>query len=262
MNVPDFMSKSKQQKLSMITCYDAWSAKIIAQTPIDAVLIGDSSAMVMHGFESTIPCTVEMIAAHVSAVARVLKDKLIVADLPFLSYSKSREDTFAAVQTLMQAGAHAVKLEGCADDASMVKAIVQSGVPVMGHLGLTPQAVHQLGGYKVQGRQSEAAAQILKQAEMLEQAGCFSIVLECVPNQLAEEITKALSVPTIGIGAGPSTSGQVLVLQDMLGLQKEFQPKFVKQYMQGFELMQQALTQYHSEVVQEVFPCVDTHVYT
>ena len=260
MNPMSFVKTASERKVTMVTCYDALFAGIINQTDIDSVLVGDSLGMVVHGFESTVPVTVDMMQYHVAAVARVLRGKLIVGDLPFLSYQQGLESAMKAVSRLMQAGAHSVKLEGCDGHVDVVKKIVQAGVPVMGHLGLTPQSVYQLGGYKVQGRTENSAQAILRQARELEQAGCFSIVLECVPTELARQITDSVSIPTIGIGAGADVSGQVLVLHDLLGLQQNLQPKFVKRYTDGMGMAVSALQQYDDEVKQKTFPSVE-HCY-
>jgi 3-methyl-2-oxobutanoate hydroxymethyltransferase len=261
MDVLKFKKVAAERKLSMVTCYDSWSAKIINATAIDCVLVGDSLGMVMHGYTSTVPVTVDLMEHHVRAVASSIKDKLIIADMPFLSYQQGGVTMFKAVQRLMQAGAHAVKLEGCDGFISHIESIVQAGVPVMGHLGLTPQSVHQLGGYKVQGRETDQAEHILRQAQSLQQAGCFGLVLECVPSTVAQSITEHLHIPTIGIGAGPDTSGQVLVLHDLLGLQSEFSPKFLKQYCDGFTLLKTALNEYDAEVKDGIFPCKNRHAY-
>ena len=261
MNIKQFGKAALTGKVSMVTSYDAWSARLIANTAIDAVLIGDSAAMVMHGMTSTVPATVAMMRDHVAAVARACSDKLLIADMPFLSYQQGVAVAMGAVQDLMQAGAHAVKLEGCDGHVDVIERIVQAGVPVMGHLGLTPQAVNQLGGYRVQGRAAAEAAAIVRQALALQAAGCFAVVLECVPSGLAEQVTSELSIPTIGIGAGPGTSGQVLVLHDLLGLQTTLQPKFVKRYLAGAELMTQALSEFDAEVKAGVYPHRVEHAY-
>jgi 3-methyl-2-oxobutanoate hydroxymethyltransferase len=240
--------------ISMVTCYDAWSARIIAATKIDCVLVGDSAAMVMHGHDTTIPAEVETMALHVAAVRRGLPDRLVIADMPFLAHRRGLPDTMDAVSLLMRAGAQAVKIEGAGDTADTIRHIVDSGVPVMGHLGLTPQSIHQLGGYRVQGRGPEASARLLEGAGQLQSAGCFAVVLECVPAELAGELTSKLEVPTIGIGAGPHTSGQVLVLQDLLGMQPDFQPHFLRTYLDGFNLIRGALDSYHEDVVSGGFP--------
>ncbi|MDF1653708.1 MAG: 3-methyl-2-oxobutanoate hydroxymethyltransferase [Coxiellaceae bacterium] len=252
--IQDFQRlKQADQKIVMVTCYSHWSAQIMDQTEIDCLLVGDSVAMVEHGYDSTLKATVDMMEMHVEAVARGAKSKFIVGDLPFLSYRKGLTATMDAVERLMRAGANAVKLEGAAGNLDLVKHIVESGVPVMGHLGLTPQMVNQLGGYKVQGRGDEAAGLLLQQAKALETAGCFSLVLECVPELVAEQVTQALAIPTIGIGAGAKTSGQVLVFHDMLGM-NNFNSKFIKRYLNGQELLVQAFNQYKHEVQTQAFP--------
>jgi 3-methyl-2-oxobutanoate hydroxymethyltransferase len=246
--------KSRGEKISMVTCYDYTSARLIDKTGIDAVLVGDSLAMTMHGFGTTVQATVEMMALHTAAVCRGIKDKFIVADLPFLSYRGALNESIAAVQAVMQAGAHAVKLEGTAGNTGLIQHLVESGVPVMGHIGLTPQFVHQLGGYHVQGKTDTAAKRLMEEARALEQAGCFAIVLECVPSKLAAEITQAIQIPTIGIGAGAGTDGQVLVWQDLLGLNTDFKPSFVKNFMDGAALVTAALEEYNASVKKGEFP--------
>lgn len=262
MNIFDFdLMKKNNQKISMVTCYDFWSAQIISQTNIDCILVGDSAAMVVHGHKTTLPATVEMMIQHVEAVAKGASNKFIIGDLPFCSYRKGLERTMNTVDSMMKAGSQAIKLEGADDNANIIKHIVKSGIPVMGHLGLTPQSVHALGGFKVQGKNEKAAEDILSQAKMLEDAGCFSIVLECIPYGLAQRITETLSIPTIGIGAGPYTSGQVLVLQDLLGLQNMMRPKFLKTYLQGFDLIKDSLNLYNEEVKNTTFPSLQEHCY-
>ncbi len=255
MTILDFIEhKRTHKKISMITCYDSTFAKILNQTKIDCLLVGDSLAMVMHGHNSTLNATVDMMALHTAAVSRGAPTKFIIADLPFLSFRKSLSENMNAVEKLMQAGAHAVKLEGADGHLDLVHHIVQSGVPVMGHLGLTPQSVHMLGGFKIQGREKSAQEKIKRQALDLQEAGCFSLVLECVPSSLAAEITKSLHIPVIGIGAGSEVDGQVLVLQDLLGMNTGFSPKFLKKYLDGMELIRDAVNEYHSEVVEQEFP--------
>lgn len=255
MNVLDFKSrKNEAKKISMVTCYDFWSAQVLASSDVDVLLVGDSLAMVMHGHSSTLPATVDMMALHTSAVARGAGKKFIVGDMPFLSFRKSLNENVDAVLKIMQAGAHAVKLEGCEGNEELIRHLVTSGVPVMGHLGLTPQSINMLGGFKVQARGDEAAKLLLAQAKRLEQAGCFSLVLECVPSDVAAVVTKELSIPTIGIGAGVECDGQVLVLQDMLGFNPHFSPKFLKKYAQGFEWMKSALNDFDREVKARTFP--------
>lgn len=247
-------AKLKNDKITMVTCYDFWSAKIIANTNIDMILVGDSLAMVMHGYATTVPATVDLMCLHVQAVAKGAPNKLIVGDMPFLSYRKSFDQTMLAVEKLMQSGSHAVKLEGGLGNEEVIKHIVQSGVSVIGHIGLTPQSIHQLGGHKVQGNEDSKANALLTEAKILEDAGCCSVVLECVPDNLAARITQELSIPTIGIGAGNKVDGQVLVLQDLLGMDPEFQPKFLRKYLNGFELLKEAIDQYSTEVKSGAFP--------
>jgi 3-methyl-2-oxobutanoate hydroxymethyltransferase len=254
MNILEFKKKKGAGRLSMLTCYDSTSARIASSTTVDALLVGDSLAMTMHGHSSTLPATIDLMVAHTAAVVRGAGQKLIVADLPFLSFRKSLTDNVNAVAALMQVGAHAVKLEGAAGNCELVQHLVESGVPVMGHLGLTPQSVNQLGGYKVQGREDTSAKAIIEAAKNLEAAGCFSIVLECVPSALAREITQQLHIPTIGIGAGPDTDGQILVWQDLLGLNTEFTPKFVRQYLRGADLFKEAINQYVKDINEIQFP--------
>lgn len=246
--------KIEKQKISMSTCYDYTSARILNNTDIDALLVGDSVSMVVHGYPSTVHATMEMMILHTAAVCKGAPDKLIVADMPFLSYRKDLSDTLNNVQNLMKQGAHAIKLEGAEGNLDTIKHIVDSGVPVMGHLGLTPQSVHQLGGFKVQGKNEDQAEEIYQQSLQLQQAGCFSLVLECVPSSLSEKISKNLEIPTIGIGAGLHTDGQILVMQDLLGMQKDFHPKFLKTYFNGFDHIQQAFNQFHKEVTDRSFP--------
>lgn len=254
-SVSDFQKYKKENKpISMITCYDHWSAKIIDKSNIDCVLVGDSVSMVMHGHDNTTGADLDMMRLHVSAVKRGLTKKFLVADMPFLAHRKGLDRMMDAVDTLIKAGAQAVKIEGANGHTKLISHIVNSGVPVMGHLGLTPQSIHQLGGYKVQGKENKQAEQLLNDAKKLEQAGCFALVLELVPAQLAKHITEELSIPTIGIGAGQYTSGQVLVLHDMLGMNDEFQPKFLRKYMNGHELITNALNNYNDDVKSNSFP--------
>jgi 3-methyl-2-oxobutanoate hydroxymethyltransferase len=273
MNVHDFaIMKKNGQKVSVVTCYDYWSAKIVAMSNVDCVLVGDSLAMVMHGHPNTLHADVELMTLHIQAVVRGLHDgakpvverkhavKFIVGDMPFLSYRKDLNSSMTAVEKIMRAGAHAVKLEGATGNEALIQHIVASGVPVMGHLGLTPQSLHQLGGHRVQGKEQSVAADLLADALKLEEAGCFAIVLECVPAAVAADITAKLQIPTIGIGAGAQVSGQVLVLQDLLGMDREFQPKFLKKYLDGANLLCDALNQYDREVKDGAFPAAE-HCY-
>ncbi len=254
-SILDFQKKKNaKEKITMLTCYDFSFAKIIQQTNIDCVLVGDSLAQVMHGHNTTLKASTQLMALHTAAVVRGLPNKFLITDMPFLSTRKGLKHAMDCVEKVMKAGAHAIKIEGADGHLELIQHIVQSGVPVMGHLGLTPQSIHQLGGPKIQGKKSEQALKIMADALALEKAGCFSLVLECVPSQLAADISAALKIPTIGIGAGLQTDGQVLVLQDMLGMNPDFNPKFLKKYLQGFELIKSAMNTYVTEVKSLKFP--------
>ncbi|AFH47777.1 Ketopantoate hydroxymethyltransferase [Ignavibacterium album JCM 16511] len=248
--------KKKQLNIpiSMVTCYDYWSAQIVQETNIDAVLVGDSAAMVMHGYETTINADVNMMLYHISAVRKGIGDKLLVADFPFLAHRKGKKFAMNVVDDFMKCGANAIKIEGAGSTIKLIKYIVESGVPVMGHLGLTPQSVNSLGGFTLQGVNKNSSEKILNDAKELEDAGCFSIVLEMIPAKVAKLITNNLSVPTIGIGAGKYTSGQILVLQDLLGFTKNFNPRFLRKYMEGYDLVKNALNKYDKDVKQKNFP--------
>ncbi len=251
----DFQSyKNKNQKITMLTCYDYTFAKILNASNVDTLLVGDSVSQVIHGFPTTLHATIDMMALHTAAVARGASNKVIVADMPFLSTRKGIKHAVEAAGILMKAGAQAVKIEGARGHLKMIQHLVDSGIPVMGHLGLTPQSIHQLGGAKIQGRDETGADTILADSIALEKAGCFSLVLECIPHVLSKKITEALHIPTIGIGAGVHTSGQVLVLQDMLGLNADFKPKFLKKYSSSADLTTSAINSYVSEVQSEIFP--------
>jgi 3-methyl-2-oxobutanoate hydroxymethyltransferase len=255
MTILDFQDKKqKGQKISMVTCYDYSFARILDASDVDCLLVGDSLAMVMHGYPTTLNASTEMMALHTAAVAKGAPKKLIVGDLPFMAYRKSLSENMTCVEQVMKAGAQAVKLEGAAGNLELIRHCVDSGVPVMGHLGLTPQSVNQLGGFKVQGRDEKAQKAIQQQAQQLQEAGCFSVVLECVPAPLAKVITKELEIPTIGIGAGVECDGQVLVLQDMLGMNQGFSPKFLRKYFNGFEELKNAFNKYHNDVIHKEFP--------
>lgn len=260
MTVPDFQKAKSKKKLTMITCYDYSFASLLNKTEIDALLVGDSTSVLMHGYKSTVMATMDMMLMHTSAVARGAPDKLIIADMPFLSFRKSFSDTMENVQRLIQVGAHGVKLEGAEGNLEIIRHLVESGVPVMGHLGLTPQHFFKFGGNKVQARDKEAKNLFRKQAQQLVDAGCFSIVFECVPSSLAKDVAENLQVPVIGIGAGAFVDGQVLVLQDMLGMSEDFHPKFLKTYLNGAELIKGAVQQYVREVQTQEFP-LERHSY-
>jgi 3-methyl-2-oxobutanoate hydroxymethyltransferase len=253
--VLDFAKKKQTgEKFSMVTCYDYWSAQIINASNINCILVGDSAAMVMHGHDSTVPMDIKTMVAHVSAVKKGAPQKFIVADMPFLAHRKGTKSTMDCVEQLMRAGANAVKIEAQPGHERIIKHIVDSGVPVMSHIGLTPQFVHQLGGYKVQGKDTSSALRLFALAKLLEEAGSFAIVLECIPEQLAKKMTAQLQISTVGIGSGPHTDGQVLVLQDLLGCQKNFQPKFVRHYTNLHDIILGAVNSYHKSVAQNEFP--------
>jgi 3-methyl-2-oxobutanoate hydroxymethyltransferase len=254
-SVRDFARfKTEGRRISIVTAYDAWSARLVARSQVDAVLVGDSAAMVVHGHPTTLAATVGLMALHTRAVAGSAGGKFVIADLPFLSCRKGIPAAMRAVGTLMAGGAQAVKLEGVDGHEEVVRHIVGSGVPVMGHIGLTPQSVHQCGGFLVQGRNDAEALSLIRQAHQLEDLGCFSIVLECVPAGLAARITSELRVPTIGIGAGIATDGQVLVLQDLWGVDTSHTPRFVRRYLDGERLLTDALDRYDADVKQGRFP--------
>lgn len=249
-----FEAKKIKKRLTMTTAYDYWSAKLLNESMIDCILVGDSAAMVMHGYPNTIYATPEMIILHTESVAKGAPDKFIIADLPFLSYRKTLSETMHLIDKLMKAGAKAIKLEGAQDNLSTIKYIIDSGIPVMGHIGLTPQACHQQGGYRVQGKDTTSATRIIQDALDLQDQGCFSVLLECIPHELAELITKKVQIPTIGVGAGLCCDGQALVLHDILGLINDFNPKFVKKYSDGHSIFVKAINQFVSEVINEEFP--------
>ncbi|HSL56801.1 MAG TPA: 3-methyl-2-oxobutanoate hydroxymethyltransferase [Acidimicrobiales bacterium] len=242
------------EPLVMVTAYDAPSARTADEAGVDLILVGDSVAMVVLGHDDTLSVTVDEMAHHVAAVARATPRPLIVGDLPWMSYHVSREDTVRNAATLVRAGAEAVKLEGGRKRLPMIEAIVDAEIPVMGHLGLTPQSMHAMGGFKVQGRSSRAALEIVDAAKALAAAGCFSIVLEGVPDQVAAMVTDAVDVPTIGIGAGPHCDGQVLVYHDVLGIEDRMAPKFVRRYADLKHDAVDALGRFAADVRSGAFP--------
>ena len=251
-------AKQKNERLTMLTAYDYSTAKLIDASGIDSVLVGDSLGMVMLGYEDTLSVTMEDMIHHTKAVARGVKDALVVSDLPFMSYQTSVYDAVSNAGRLIKEGrAQAVKLEGGIEVCPQIKAIVEASIPVMAHIGLTPQSVNAFGGFKVQGKDEEAARSLIEQAKAVEAAGAFAVVLECIPAKLAELITKSISIPTIGIGAGNGCDGQVLVYQDMLGLYSDFTPKFVKRYAEIGPQMQTAIEGYISEVKSGAFPAAE-----
>lgn len=253
--------RAKGEKITMIAAYDYLTARMIDEAGIDVILVGDSLANVILGYENTLPVSMEEMLHHTRAVARGTKRALVVGDMPFMSYQASVEDAVRnAGRLVKEGGAEAVKVEGGRSVLDKVKAIVEAGIPVMGHLGLTPQWIHQFGGYKVQGKTAAAAKEMLRDALELERAGVFSLVLECIPWQLAKLITSRVHTPTIGIGAGPHCDGQVLVLHDLLGLSLQRVPKFVKQYAKLGDAIVKALMDFRSEVKDGRFPTLQ-HCY-
>lgn len=248
-------SKNKREKLSMLTAYDYSTAKLVDESEVNGILVGDSLGMVCLGYEDTLSVTVEDMIHHTKAVSRGVKNTLVVADMPFMSYQSGIHDAVVNAGRLIKEGrAHAVKLEGGIDMCDRIEAIVKASIPVMAHIGLTPQSVNALGGFKVQGKSEDAARALLESAKAVEKAGAFAVVLECVPHRLAELITKEIGIPTIGIGAGAECDGQILVYQDMLGMFKEFTPKFVKRYCEVGDMMIGAFNEYSREVKDKVFP--------
>jgi 3-methyl-2-oxobutanoate hydroxymethyltransferase len=256
LTVPEFAKRKKnQEKISMITCYDSSFARILAESPIDVLLVGDSSSMVMQGEDSTIQATPESIAFFTRSVARGSGGrKFLVADMPFLSTRKGLRHAVICAETLLKAGAHSIKIEGVRGNEKLIHHLVESGIPVMAHLGLTPQFVNAFGGMKVQAKTPNEQERLLEESRMAERCGAFALVLECVPSGIANRITRELSIPTIGIGAGPGTDGQVLVLQDMLGFNPEFRPKFLRTYLDGKSLILDAFASFHEDVKTLQFP--------
>ncbi len=248
-------AKEKNEKLSMLTAYDYSTAKLIDEAGINAILVGDSLGMVCLGYENTLSVTMEDMIHHTAAVSRGCENALIVGDMPFMSYQTSVYDAVVNAGRLIKEGhAHAVKIEGGKDFAPHIKAIVEASIPVMGHIGLTPQSINAFGGFKVQGKSLEVAQKLIDDAVSLQEAGAFAVVMECVPAKLAEVITNKLSIPTIGIGAGAGCDGQVLVYQDMVAMYSGFTPKFVKKYANVGEIMKEAFKNYKDEVSKGVFP--------
>ena len=250
--------KERGQKIAMLTAYDATMARLLDRAGLDVLLVGDSLGNVILGYETTIPVTLEAMIHHSRAVANGAKRALIVSDMPFLTYHVSMEDAVRNAGRLIQeGGAAAVKMEGGVPITSIVRRIVELGIPVMGHIGLTPQSVHRLGGYRIVGKTESEAVALMNDAQALEEAGAFSIVLECIPDELARKITSALNIPTIGIGSGPHCDGQVLVSYDAFGLFDEFAPKFVKQYANLGAEMTAAAKEYVDDVQQGRFPALE-----
>ncbi len=247
--------KQKGEKITMLTAYDYSTARIVDEVGIPLILVGDSLGMVVLGYESTIPVTMDEMLHHTKAVVRGSKQAMVIGDMPFMTYHVSVDDALRnAARFIQEAGAQAVKLEGGVTVAEKVRRIVECGIPVMGHIGLTPQSINQLSGYKVQGRSPEAAIRMLKDAQALEEAGAFAVVLETVPALLAALITEKIGIPTIGIGAGIGCDGQVQVINDILGSFADFVPKHAKQYAKLTDIIRNAVTEYHKEVTAGTFP--------
>ncbi|NLN26934.1 MAG: 3-methyl-2-oxobutanoate hydroxymethyltransferase [Firmicutes bacterium] len=260
--VPDLLEKKRAgEKITMLTAYDYTMARLVDEAGIDSILVGDSLGNVMLGYSTTLPVTLDDMIHHAKAVRRGTERALLVVDMPFLTYEVSPEKALENAGRIMrEAEVDAVKLEGGAEMAPVVKRMTETGIPVIGHLGMTPQSVHVFGGYRVQGRGAEAAERLIEDALSLQEAGAFAVVLEMVPASLARRVTETLTIPTIGIGAGPDCDGQVLVLQDMLGMYEDLQPRFVKQYANLGEVIRKAVGSYIEEVKSGVFPS-EQHTY-
>ncbi|TMB34055.1 MAG: 3-methyl-2-oxobutanoate hydroxymethyltransferase [Deltaproteobacteria bacterium] len=247
--------KQAVERITMLTAYDASFARLLDRAGTDVLLVGDSVGMVVQGHDTTLPVTMDQMVYHCAAVKRGVERAHLVGDLPFGSYQGSADEAVKnAVRLAAEGGVEAVKLEGGAEYAEVVQRIVRAGVPVMGHIGLTPQSVHKLGGYVVQGRTEEKAQRLLADAKALEGAGCYSLILEMMPGELSAEISRALTIPVIGIGAGSGCDGQVLVIYDLLGMNPEFSPKFVKRYLDLGVLIRDAVARYNDDVKHGVFP--------
>lgn len=254
--VRDFLKKkAEKKKITMLTAYDYPFAKIVDEAGIDAIIVGDSVGMVVQGLENTLPVTMDEMIYHTKIVSRAVKNALVIGDLPFMSYQVSIEDAVRnAGRFLKDAGASAVKIEGGAEVAPHIRAMTKSDIPVMAHIGLTPQSIHRMGGYKVQGKTEESAKRLTEEAHIVEDAGAFSLLIEAIPMGLAKKITEELSIPTIGIGAGPYCDGQVLVLHDVIGLFERFLPRFAKRYANLGDEALNAIRVYKEEVEKGIFP--------
>ena len=247
--------KANGQKISMLTAYDYSMAKIVDAAGIDVILVGDSASNVMAGHETTLPITLDQMIYHASSVVRAIYRALVVVDLPFGSYqSDPKEALRSSIRIMKESGGHAVKLEGGSEIKESIKRILNAGIPVMGHLGLTPQSIYKFGTYTVRAKEEEEAEKLLEDAKLLEKLGCFAIVIEKVPADLAEKVAKSISIPVIGIGAGGGVDGQVLVIHDMLGMNNEFSPRFLRRYMNLYEEMVSAIGQYVADVKSTDFP--------
>ncbi|WP_026755743.1 3-methyl-2-oxobutanoate hydroxymethyltransferase [Sediminibacter sp. Hel_I_10] len=247
--------KQRKEKISMLTAYDFTMAKIVDSAGVDVILVGDSASNVMAGHETTLPITLDQMIYHASSVVRAIERALVVVDLPFGSYqSDPKEALRSAIRIMKESGGHAVKMEGGKEIKESIKRIINAGIPVMGHLGLTPQSIYKFGTYTVRAKEEEEAERLKEDALMLERIGCFGIVLEKIPASLAEEVAKSVSIPVIGIGAGAGVDGQVLVLHDMVGMTYEFQPRFLRRYMNLYDDMTTAISQYVDDVKTVDFP--------
>jgi 3-methyl-2-oxobutanoate hydroxymethyltransferase len=247
--------KQRGEKISMLTAYDYSMARILDDAKVDILLVGDSASNVMHGHETTLPITLDEMISHASSVIRAVKRSLVVVDLPFGSYQgNSKEALSSAIRIMKEAEAHAVKLEGGEDVVESIKRILTAGIPVMGHLGLTPQSIYKFGTYEVRAKEVEEAEKLKEDALKLEDAGCFAIVLEKIPSTLAKEVAASVKIPIIGIGAGPHVDGQVLVSHDMLGINKEFSPKFLRRYLNLYDEIKDAVQRYVKDVKDNDFP--------
>ena len=258
--VPGIRSSKRRHgsaPLVMVTAYDAPSARVATAADVDLILVGDSLAMTVLGYDDTLQVTIDDMAHHTAAVARSKPTAVVVGDMPWMSYHLTARRTVENAAKLVRAGAQCVKLEGGAKRAPMVEAIVSAEIPVMGHIGLTPQSTHVMGGFKVQGREAEAARRLADDAKALQEAGCFAVVIEGVPDVVGEMVTESIEIPTIGIGAGPGCDGQVLVYADLVGLENRFKPKFVRRYGNAFDDQTAALAQYAADVRDGTFPAAD-----
>lgn len=247
--------KTNGEKISMLTAYDYTMAKIVDSAGVDVILVGDSASNVMAGHETTLPITLDQMIYHASSVVRAIERALIVVDLPFGSYqSDPKEALRSAIRIMKESGAHAVKLEGGKEIKESIKKILNAGIPVMGHLGLTPQSIYKFGTYTVRAKEEQEADKLMQDAKLLETIGCFALVLEKIPAHLAEKVSKSISIPVIGIGAGGGVDGQVLVIHDMLGMNNEFSPRFLRRYLDLYEKMTSAISQYVTDVKTKDFP--------
>ncbi|MHA8064452.1 3-methyl-2-oxobutanoate hydroxymethyltransferase [Aquirufa aurantiipilula] len=247
--------KKQGEKISMLTCYDFSMARLLDQSGVDVLLVGDSASNVMAGHETTLPITLDQMIYHAQCVVRGTQRALVIVDLPFGSYQSNSEIALSsAIRIMKETGAHAIKLEGGQEVIESIKKIVKAGIPVMGHLGLTPQSIYQFGSYGVRAKEEEEANLLLEEAKMLETAGCFGVVLEKIPADLAKQVSERLQVPTIGIGAGNHCDGQVLVMHDMLGINTEFKPRFLRRYLNLGDMIPQAVKNYVADVKSQDFP--------